>query len=311
MSSIKKIVTSELDTLRDVVRWATSQFNSANLFYGHGNADAYNDALQLILYSLHLPTNEFPEQFADAKLTQSEKEKIAELLERRIHDRIPVPYLINEAWFAGLPFFVDERVLIPRSPFAELIHEHFSPWISDPDSVSNILDMCTGSACIAIACAEAFPDANVNAVDISQDALTVAQLNIEKHDLIDRVKLIQSDLWINVPPEQQYDIIVCNPPYVGAEEMASLPDEYRHEPASALEAEDNGLALVEKILLNAANYLSDHGQLFVEVGNSDYAVMERWPDIEFLWIDFEFGGHGLFCLDKTQCKQFTDRYSKE
>jgi ribosomal protein L3 glutamine methyltransferase len=308
MLSIKETVTSELVTLRDVVRWATSQFNAANLFYGHGNVDAYNDALQLILHSLNLPTTEFPEHFADAKLTVSEKEKIAELLQRRIKDRIPVPYLINEAWFAGLPFYVDERVLIPRSPFAELIYEQFSPWVTEPDSVTSILDMCTGSACIAIACAEAFPESSVDAVDISQDALMVAKININKHFLNDRVQPIQSDLWQNIPANEQYDIIVSNPPYVGAEEMMTLPDEYRHEPAFALEAEDNGLALVEQILLKASGYLADDGQLFVEVGNSDLAVMEKWPDIEFMWLDFELGGHRVFCLDKAQCREFSARY---
>jgi len=257
-----------------MLRWATSQFNAADLFYGHGNADAFNDALQLILHSLNLPATEFPELFADARLTSTEKKTIVSLIDQRIKKRIPVPYLTNEAWFAGLPFFVDERVLIPRSPFAELIDDLFMPWLTDPDAVSSILDLCTGSGCIAIACAEAFPDAQVDAVDISQDAIDVANINIAKHQLKNRVHAIQSDLWTELKGKK-YDIIVSNPPYVGADEMATLPQEYGHEPTSALEADDNGLALVEQIILRATEFLTPQGLLFVEVGNSDLAVMEN------------------------------------
>ncbi len=308
MTTIERTITNELHTLRDVLRWITSQFNSADLFYGHGNADAFNDALQLILHSLHLPVTEFPELFADARLTHTEKQVIAELVHRRIIERVPVPYLTHEAWFAGLPFYVDERVLIPRSPFAELIEEQFSPWINNPDSINNILDMCTGGGCIAIACAFAFPDTQIDAVDISQDALDVANINITKHGLAEQVRTIQSDLW-HALKGQKYDLIVSNPPYVGAEEMATLPAEYDHEPVSALEADDNGLALVEKIVLHAAEHLTNNGLLFVEVGNSDYATMNRWPDIDFLWLDFERGGHGIFMLTKQQCIAFSKQYA--
>mgnify|MGYP000155491924 FL=1 len=308
MASIQQTVVEELVTLRDVLRWATSQFNAAELFYGHGNADAFNDALQLILHCLHLPATEFPDLFADARLTRAEKQAIAELIERRIVDRVPVPYLTHEAWFAGLPFYVDERVLIPRSPFAELIQEQFMPWLLEPDSISNILDLCTGGGCIAIACANAFPNAQVDAIDISSDALDVAKINIDKHDLTDQVHAIQSDLWMALEGNK-YDLIVSNPPYVGSEEMITLPAEYRHEPVSALEADDNGLALVEIILLRAAEFLTPDGVIFVEVGNSDYAVMEKWPDIEFVWLDFELGGHGVFMLDYAQCLVFTQRYN--
>lgn len=307
MASIEHTMVNELKTLRDVLRWTTSQFSAAELFYGHGNADAFNDALQLILHSLHLPNNEFPELFADARLTQAEKQAIASLVERRITDRVPVPYLIHEAWFAGLPFYVDERVLIPRSPFAELIQDQFMPWLIDPDSVVSILDLCTGGGCIAIACAEAFPDAHIDAIDISEDALAVANININKHDLNDQVITIHSDLW-SALEQQKYDLIVSNPPYVGADEMATLPAEYRHEPHSALEAADNGLALVEQILLRAAEFLTPEGLIFVEVGNSDLNVMEKWPDIEFMWLDFDYGGHGVFCLNRSQCIAFTERY---
>ena len=308
MSSIQQTVIDELYTLRDVLRWATSQFNAADLFYGHGNDDAFNDALQLILHSLHLPATEFPDLFADARLSHAEKFSIAELIERRITDRVPVPYLTHEAWFAGIPFYVDERVLIPRSPFAELINEQFMPWLSEPDSVENILDLCTGGGCIAIACSEAFPQAQVDAIDISPDALDVANININKHGLTEHVHTIESNLWAALD-SQKYDLIVSNPPYVGADEMATLPAEYRHEPSSALEADDNGLALVEQILLHAANFLTSEGLLFVEVGNSDIAVMDKWPKIEFLWLDFEHGAHGVFMLTREQCLTFSKEYA--
>jgi len=307
MASIQHSQMNELHTLRDVLRWATSQFNASDLFYGHGNADAFNDALQLILHGLHLPATEFPELFADARLTSFEKQAIFTLIEQRINDRIPVPYLTNEAWFAGLSFYVDERVLIPRSPFAELIADQFTPWLNKPGSVTKILDLCTGGGCIAIACANAFPNAHVDAIDISTDALDVASINIKKHRLSDQVQTIQSDLWSSLT-DQQYDLIVSNPPYVGSDEMATLPAEYHHEPSSALEADDNGLALVKQILLHAAEFLSPQGLLFVEVGNSDYAAMEKWPDIEFLWLDFELGGHGVFLLDQAQCITFSKTY---
>jgi len=299
--------TKELNTLRDFLRWTTSRFSEAGLFYGHGNEDAFNEAMQLILHSLHLPVTEFPELFIDCRLTSQEKKLITELVEKRIEQRIPVPYLTNEAWFAQLPFFVDERVLIPRSPFAELIADDFSPWLIEPESVENILDLCTGSACIAIACAYAFPDAKVDAIDISQDAIDVANINIEKHDIAEQVTAIQSDLWQHCP-DKHYDLIISNPPYVGMAEMQTLPAEYNHEPELALEAEDNGLAIVEQILLKAAEYLSPNGILIVEVGNSDEAVVEKWPETPFTWLEFEQGGHGLFMLDAGQCQQFAERY---
>jgi len=302
-TAISQTVTDELHTLTDFLRWSTSQLSTADIFYGHGNADAFNDALQLVLYCLHLPATEFPELFANARLTTAEKKHIVSLVEQRINKRIPVPYLTNEAWFAGLPFYVDDRVLIPRSPFAELIDDSFMPWLVDPDSVQSVLDMCTGSACIAIACASAFPEAQVDAVDISVDAIDVANINIKKHQLVDRVQAIQSDLWTALP-EKKYDLIVSNPPYVGAEEMTTLPEEYRHEPVSALEADDNGLALVEQIISQASHYLTPQGLLFVEVGNSDVAVMEKWPNTPFMWLEFEHGGHGVFMLTYEQCLNF-------
>jgi ribosomal protein L3 glutamine methyltransferase len=300
---------TELKTLRDFLRWTTSRFIEAGLFYGHGNEDAFNEASQLVLSSLHLPVTELPEVFLDARLSQEEKSRLLDLIRKRIEQRIPLPYLTHEAWFAGLPFFVDERVLIPRSPFAELIDSQFQPWLQQPEKVHKVLDLCTGSGCIAIALALAF-DASVDAVDISEEALAVADINIKMHNLDKQVSSIQSDCWQALEPKQQYDLIVSNPPYVGADEMALLPDEYRHEPASALQAEDNGLALVEQILLKAADYLSNEGLLFVEVGNSDLAVDQKWPDIAFTWLDMELGGHGILMLDRSQCLAFQAQYGR-
>ena len=300
---------AELSTLRDFLRWTTSRFEEARLFFGHGNNDAFNEATQLILHSLKLPVTELPEIFLDARLCNDEKRALLKLVKRRIEERVPVPYLTHEAWFAGLPFYVDDRVLIPRSPFAELIDSQFAPWVQEPGSVERILDMCTGSACIAIALSMTFEDAEVDAVDISEAALNVAQINKNKHLIGDELKLIQSDLWAELSATRQYDLIISNPPYVGALEMASLPAEYHHEPVHALQAEDNGLALVEKIIIGAAQFLTSDGLLFVEVGNSDLAVNERWQETHFLWLDLEQGGHGIFMLTKTQCEEFAAAYS--
>lgn len=306
MAADYQAAAAELVTLRDFLRWTTSRFHEAQLFYGHGNNDAFNEATQLILHSLQLPVSELPDIFLDARLTAKEKSSLLDLIQQRIDKRIPVPYLTHEAWFAGLPFYVDERVLIPRSPFAELIANDFSPWLTAPEKVTRILDMCTGSACIAIALAYAFPDADVDAVDISNEALSVAKINQSKHLLQDRLQLIASDLWTNLDKHQQYDLIVSNPPYVGDTEMTTLPAEYHHEPPSALRADDNGLALVEQIIIGAAAFLTADGLLFVEVGNSDQTVATKWPTLDFMWLDFEQGGHGVFMLTQPQCAAFAE-----
>ncbi|MDT8310522.1 MAG: 50S ribosomal protein L3 N(5)-glutamine methyltransferase [Methylophaga sp.] len=306
MAADYQAATAELVTLRDFLRWTTSRFHEAQLFYGHGNDDAFNEASQLILHSLQLPVSELPDIFLDARLTADEKQTLLNLIQQRIDKRIPVPYLTHETWFAGLPFYVDDRVLIPRSPFAELIASDFAPWLTAPDNVSHILDMCTGSGCIAIALTYAFSEATVDAVDISSDALDVARINQLKHQLTDRLQLIKSDLWANLDNNQQYDLIISNPPYVGDDEMATLPAEYRHEPATALRADDNGLALVKQIIIGSAQFLTPDGLLFVEVGNSDAAVAERWPTMDFIWLDFEHGGHGIFMLTQPQCVAFAE-----
>ncbi|MDP3267413.1 MAG: 50S ribosomal protein L3 N(5)-glutamine methyltransferase [Legionella sp.] len=301
MSSYIMKETEELVTVLDFLRFSLSCAEEAHLYYGHGTENAWEDMRSLILRSLSLPYDIDP-MLLNARLTSSEKKHLCQQLDKRINQRVPVPYLIKEAYFYELPFYVDERVLIPRSPIAELIYNQFSPWI-DPDQVTHILDLCTGSGCIAIACCYAFPDAAVDAVDISSEALAVAAINSDTLGVEDQLSLIESDCFSKVP-HIQYDIIVSNPPYVGKEEMQTLPDEYRHEPVLALETSNNGLAVVEKILNNAHDYLSDHGILIVEVGNSEDALCDAYPLVPFTWLEMSNGGHGVFLLTKQQLKEY-------
>lgn len=288
---------SELKTIRDYGRYAASRFNEAGLFFGHGTDNAWDDAMALILHTLHLPHNINP-AILDANLIAEEQVKIQTLIDKRVSNRIPVPYLTKEAWLAGMSFYVDERVLIPRSPIAELIENHFQPWILYND-VHNILDLCTGSACLAIACAKAFPNAEVDASDISADALAVAKINVLRHGVEDQVHLHQSDLFQSLPVKK-YDIIVSNPPYVSADEMSSLPPEYRHEPVLGLAAGHTGTDFATRILQTAPKYLAKNGILIVEVGNSEYALAEQYPNLPFTWLEFQRGGGGVFMLTAEQ-----------
>lgn len=290
----------ELSTLRDMLRTAVSHFYAANLYYGHGTENAWDEAVALVLHILHLPPDINP-QIIDARLTISERRKIARLIMRRIKERIPVAYLTHEAWFAGLPFYVDQRVLIPRSPLAELIEQNFAPWVAI-DKVTRLLDLCTGSGCIAIACALAFPHIQVDAVDISADALAVAKMNVERHQTDEQVQLLQSDLFKGLKGER-YDIIISNPPYVSTEEMAQLPPEYHHEPVLGLAAGSEGLDFAVRILREAHQHLTDNGILIVEVGNSESALISRYPQIPFTWLEFQRGGGGVFLLTAEQLRQ--------
>lgn len=290
-----------MKTIRDFLRWGMSQMNAHDVHFGHGTENSEDEAMLLVSHALHLP---YPIQaeYWSARLTSEEMEAIQSLFHRRIQERVPALYLTHQAWFAGLPFYVDERVLIPRSPIAELIEQQFLPWI-DTDNIHRVLDLCTGSGCIAIACAYAFPEAHVDAVDISPEALAVAQKNNQEHHTEDTVSLILSNMWSALPPENQYDIIVSNPPYVGEAEFLDLPKEYTHEPALALLTEKNssdGLECVDEILRSAKKYLSPHGILVVEVGNAEEALMEKYPEVPFLWLDFERGGSGVFLLTAEQ-----------
>ncbi|MGI2170794.1 50S ribosomal protein L3 N(5)-glutamine methyltransferase [Shewanella sp. MF05960] len=289
---------TELSTIGDMLRWAVSRFNDANIYYGHGTDNAWDEAIALVFHALHLP-EEIGQQVILSNLTSSEKHKIVELIIRRVRERLPVPYLTNKARFAGLEFYVDERVLVPRSPIAEMINNHFSPWLYNKP-VNRIMDLCTGSACIAIACAHAFENAEVDALDISEDALEVAQINIESLDVLERVFPIQSDLFSAIPKGPHYDLIVSNPPYVDAEDIGDMPDEYHHEPAIGLASGRDGLDLTKRILANAADYLTENGVLVVEVGNSMVHLIEQFPDVPFTWVDFEFGGDGVFVLTRDQ-----------
>lgn len=289
--------TDELVSVIDFLRFSLSCAIEAQLYYGHGTDNAWDDIRSLILRSLSLPYD-VDESLLSGRLTSSEKKYLCQQLEKRINQRVPVPYLIKEAYFCGLSFYVDERVLIPRSPIAELITEQFAPWI-DPDNVHRILDLCTGSACIAIACCDAFPEALVDAVDISKEALAVAAINRSRLAVDAQLTLIESDCFAQVPA-QRYDIIVSNPPYVSKEEMQTLPDEYRHEPVLALEASNNGLLIVDKILQQAHEYLSDEGILVIEVGNSEEALCDAYPLVPFTWLEFTQGGQGVFVITKQQ-----------
>lgn len=289
--------TQNFISIIDFLRFGLSSANNAKLHYGHGTDNAWDDMLALVLGCLSLPLDLDPLLWK-ARLTQEEKEKLAQVLERRIFGRVPVPYLTHTAYFCGLAFYVDERVLIPRSPIAEFIEKEFSPWIK-PENVKRVLDLCCGSGCIAISCCYAFPEASVDAVDISTAALEVAAINRERHGVEEQLSLIESDVFAQVPPVQ-YDIIVSNPPYVGSEEMQTLPEEYRHEPVLALKASKNGMAVVDKILKRAHEYLSQHGILIVEVGNTEEALVDAYPDLAFTWLDFERGGSGVFLLTREQ-----------
>ncbi len=294
-----------LQTLRDWVRWGASRFNEAGLFFGHGTDNALDEALLLVLHAIHLDYQIAPDYMA-ARLTNDEKLKILGLFERRIDERLPAAYLTGTARFAGLEFEVNENVLVPRSPIAELIEESFSPWVQT-EAVNNVLDLGTGSGCIGIACAYAFADATVDLADISSMALDVAQRNIERHYLNDRVRVVKSDVF-SALQGKRYDLIVSNPPYVSIGEMDTLPREYRQEPALGLTAGDDGMDVVSRILGQAADYLAANGIIVIEVGASADLLMARYPDVPFLWLDFERGGDGVFLFTVEQLIEYRDYF---
>lgn len=290
-------VITSLTTIRDYIRWGASRFAEHRVFLGHGTVTPLDEAAAIVLHTVHQPYD-LVDSYLDSVLTLAEREAVIGLIERRIVERKPSAYLTHEALFAGLSFYVDERVLVPRSPIAELIAEHFEPWV-DESEVFNILDLCTGSGCIAIACAYAFPEAQVDAVELSDDAIAVAAINIENHELADQVEIYQSDLF-NQLPEKPYDIIVSNPPYVSLDEWQSLPAEFHAEPAMGFKGGESGLELVLRILVDASRYLSEQGILVVEVGSSAQTLQDLFPTVPFHWLEFERGGDGVFLLTAQQ-----------
>jgi ribosomal protein L3 glutamine methyltransferase len=296
---------SELHTIQDMLRWTVSRLNAANVYYGHGTDNPWDEAVQLVLPSVFLPLD-IPEDMHTARLTSSERHRIVERVIRRVNERVPVAYLTNKAWFCDMEFYVDERVLVPRSPIGELITNRFSGILHNQPE--HILDMCTGSGCIAIACAYAFPETEVDAVDISADALAVAERNIDTHGIENWVTPIRSDLFRELPP-LQYDLIVTNPPYVDEEDMSDLPQEYRHEPVLGLASGTDGLKLTRRILACAPDYLTDDGVLICEVGNSMVHLMEQYPEIPFTWLEFENGGDGVFMLTKQQLVECAEYFT--
>ncbi|MFI4955073.1 MAG: 50S ribosomal protein L3 N(5)-glutamine methyltransferase [Gammaproteobacteria bacterium] len=285
---------TELHTIMDFLRWAVTEFERVPVYYGHGTDNAWDEAMQLILSALNLPSD-IPQVFS-ANLLQSEKQMLAQLVEKRTQERIPSAYLTHQAWFAGMRFYVDERVLIPRSPLGELILQHFSPWLPEDQPVDRVLDIGTGSGCIACACAHAFPDAVIDAVDISDDALAVAQKNVQEYGLEERVNVIQSDIF-SALGGQTYDLIISNPPYVDRAEMDALPPEFLHEPRLGLAAGEDGLDCVRVILQQAKQHLTPHGLLIIEVGYSADALSSAFPLLPFTWIELEQGGMGVFVLN--------------
>ncbi len=282
----------ELHTVRDYLRLAVTRFSEARIYCGHGTDNYWDEAVQLVLRSLRLPL-ENNTVFLDARLTMPERERVVALINRRIDDRTPLAYLLNEAWFMGMPFYVDERVLVPRSPMGELLESGLQPWVGDRP-VTRVLDLCTGSGCIGIGAAHVFPDARVDLGDISPEALAVARRNIAEHGLEGRVTAVESDLFAALGPG--YDVILCNPPYVDARDMAELPEEYRREPELGLAAGQDGLDIVRRLLDQAHRYLRDDGLLFVEVGNSWPALEAAYPDVAFTWLEFAQGGDGVFVM---------------
>jgi ribosomal protein L3 glutamine methyltransferase len=296
-------VTQELATIVDFIRYGASRFGAAGLAFGHSYDNAIDEATHLVLHALHLPHDLSP-AYGHAKLTAAEKQRVLDLIDRRVDEHKPVAYLTGTAWFAGLEFKSDARALVPRSPIAEMIQTGFSPWLDDR-SVAHALDLCTGSGCIGIAMAVHNPDWQVDLADISEDALSLARENIDYQDVGDRVRALRSDLFDGLT-EKRYDFIVSNPPYVTEQEYAALPPEYGHEPALGLRAGDDGLDFALRILASAAEHLNDDGVLIVEVGESEKALTALFPELPFNWIELNVGQMGVFLLDRDDLVAHAD-----
>lgn len=292
---------TQLHTFRDLLRFAVSRFIEADLFFGHGSTNAYDEAAYLILHTLHLPPDQL-ESFLDARLTTTELEQVLNIIQRRTEEKIPASYLTHEAWLGDFSFYVDERVLIPRSFIAELLREQLAPWITNPASIHSALDLCTGSGCLAILLAHAFKNAKIDATDISPEALEVASKNVSDYGLEKRINLVQSNLFSELTG-RRYDLIISNPPYVNAESMAALPEEYLHEPHNALASGEDGLEATQAILQEAAKYLTDEGMLIVEIGHNRAALEEIFPQTPFIWPETSAGDGFVFMLKRDHLPQ--------
>lgn len=297
MSEYFSGASQNLLTVRDYLRFAVSRFYQAKLFFGHGSSDAYDEAVYLILHTLHLPIDTLA-PFLDAHLTPSERSEVLNIIQRRVEQRIPAAYLTHEAFLGEYSFYVDERVIVPRSFIAELLRQQLSPWIGDPESVTSVLDLCTGSGCLAILAADAFPNALIEAVDLSLGALAVATRNVSDYELESRVKLIESDLFDKLE-DRKYDLIISNPPYVDAKSVASLPQEYLHEPKLALGSGNDGLDATRLILKHATEHLTDNGILIVEIGHNRDALEAAYPKLPFTWLDVTAGDQFVFMLHRN------------
>lgn len=289
--------TQSLHTVRDCLRFAVSRFYQAELFFGHGSSDAYDEAVYLILHTLHLPIDTLA-PFLDARLTDSELGEVLNIIQRRVEQRIPAAYLTHEAFLGEYRFYVDERVIVPRSFIAELLLSQLSPWIAEPEEVSSVLDLCTGSGCLAILCADAFPNALIEAVDISADALAVAERNVADYELQNQVYLVESNLFTDLVG-RRYDLIISNPPYVDAESVSALPQEYLHEPELSLGSGPDGLDATRQILKHAADHLTENGILIVEIGHNRDVLEAAYPDLPFTWLDVSAGDQFVFMLHRN------------
>ncbi|SEA40159.1 50S ribosomal protein L3 N(5)-glutamine methyltransferase [Paraburkholderia sartisoli] len=290
-------MTLPFSTVRDLLRFAVSRFNQAGLSFGHGSANAYDEAAYLILHSLHLPLD-LLDPFLDAKLTSPEIETILRVIERRAVERVPAAYITQEAWMHGFRFHVDERVIVPRSFIGELLQDGLQPYVNDPEQVGAVLELCTGSASLAILAAYAFPNADIDAVDLSAPALEVATKNVQEYELDDRIALFEGDLFAPLP-ERRYDVIITNPPYVNAESMASLPAEYKHEPEMALAGGADGMDIVRRIITGARNWLTEEGVLVVEIGNERANVEAAFGGLDLVWLSTSAGDDNVFLIQAS------------
>lgn len=289
---------NNFSTVRDLLRYAVTRFNTEQLFFGHGSSNALDEAAYLILHTLKLPLDQL-DPFLDARLLPEEIASVMRVIERRSKDRVPAAYITNEAWLGAYRFYVDERVIVPRSFIAELIPQHFSPWIQDPEAIVNALDLCTGSGCLPILLADAFPNAQIDAVDISADALAVARKNVDEYQLQERINLVESDLYTQLPL-RKYDLIISNPPYVNSGSMSKLPQEYLREPQLALAGGEDGMDLVRKIVGGAAERLTPEGVLVVEIGNERAFAEAAFPELELTWLTTSAGDDMVFLVTAEQ-----------